>query len=131
MVKQEPLVCTPKSLPRSRLVEAAHRARAINPTNHPPIEHLARVARGLSPTPMRIAVLTTKYWGAAGVKLTAWNVEGHGARRTNTLTGDYLYLKTVRRWVLCFSIQYGFLRLRQRSTMVAKLERRMKMGIGY
>src|SRR5882724_8056937 len=70
MVKQEPLVCTPKSLPRSRLVEAAHRARAINPTNHPPIEHLARVARGLSPTPMRIAVLTTKYWGAAGVKLT-------------------------------------------------------------
>lgn len=64
------LVCTPKRLPPSKLVEAARIARAINPINHPPIERLTRVMRGFTPSLARIAVLTTKYWGNRGIRLT-------------------------------------------------------------
>lgn len=64
------IVCSLKSLPRRKLVEAAERARDINPANHPQVERLAGVMRGFNPTPMRIAVMTAKYWGSAGVKLT-------------------------------------------------------------
>ncbi len=64
------LVCTPKALPRHKWEAAARVARGINPVNHPPIERLTRVMPGFSPTPMHIAVLTTKYWGSGGVRLT-------------------------------------------------------------
>jgi hypothetical protein len=64
------VVCTPKSLPTSKLVAAAHVARTINPVNHPPVERLTRVMRGFMPSPLRIAVLTTKYWGTKGIRLT-------------------------------------------------------------
>ena len=67
---ETPITCTPKALPRNKIVEAAERARHINPVNHPPVERLMGVMRGFNPTPMRIAVLTSKYWGTAGVKLT-------------------------------------------------------------
>jgi hypothetical protein len=63
------IVCTPRSLPASKLVAAAQIARTINPVNHPPVERLTRVMRGFTPSPMRIAVLTTKYWGNKGVRL--------------------------------------------------------------
>jgi hypothetical protein len=66
----EPIVCTPKALPRKQWLEAADRARQINPVNYPPVERMAGLMRGFSPTPMRIAVMTTKYWGPAGVRLT-------------------------------------------------------------
>ena len=52
------IVCSLKSLPRRQLVEAAERARDINPANHPQVERLAGVMRGFNPTPMRIAVMT-------------------------------------------------------------------------
>jgi len=69
--KQYPvLVCTPKRLPDSKMVEAARIARTINPINHPPIERLTRVMRGFTPSLARIAVLTTKYWGNKGIRLT-------------------------------------------------------------
>lgn len=67
---QSPMVCTPKVLPTSKLVAAARVARAVNPLNHPPVERLARVMRGFTPSPLRIAVMTTKYWGNRGVRLT-------------------------------------------------------------
>jgi hypothetical protein len=51
-------------------VAAAQVARTINPVNHPPIERLTRVMRSFTPSPLRIAVLTTKYWGNKGVRLT-------------------------------------------------------------
>lgn len=69
-MKREPIACTLKSLPRGKFVEAAQRARAINPVNHPPVERMRGIVRGFSPTPMRIAVLTTKYWGPTGTNLT-------------------------------------------------------------
>lgn len=67
---QDVIVCTPKRLPAAKLVEAARIARTINPINHPPIERLVRVMRGFTPSPMRLAVLTTKYWGNKGIRLT-------------------------------------------------------------
>src|SRR5215813_15475675 len=66
----EQMVCTPKLLPRHKWQSAAKIATEINPINHPPIERLVRVVAGFSPTPEHISVLTTKYWGVAGLRLT-------------------------------------------------------------
>ena len=66
----EYLACTPKSLPRTKWVEAAKTARSINPANHPSLANLRSLMPGFTPTPERIAVVTTKFWGNAGVKLT-------------------------------------------------------------
>jgi hypothetical protein len=64
------IVCTPKSLPPELQIEAAKTASEINPVNHAPVERLARVLPGYVPKPEHIAVLTTRYWGAGGVRLT-------------------------------------------------------------
>jgi hypothetical protein len=64
------LVCTPKRLPVELLVSAARTAVEINPLNHPPLYRLTRVLPDFKPTPERIAVITTKYWGVKGVRLT-------------------------------------------------------------
>ena len=66
----EYLVCTPKRLPKRMWIAAAERARAINPVNHPPLHRLRSIMPGFAPTKQRIAVVTTKYWGAHGVQLT-------------------------------------------------------------
>jgi hypothetical protein len=67
---KQTLVCTPKRLPEEMLVAAARTAVEINPLNHPPLHRLTRVLRDFRTTPQRIAVVTTKYWGIAGVRLT-------------------------------------------------------------
>jgi hypothetical protein len=64
------LVCTPKRLPKRMWIAAAERARAINPVNHPPLHRLRSIMPGFAPTKQRIAVVTTKYWGPKGVRLT-------------------------------------------------------------
>jgi hypothetical protein len=64
------LVCLPKRLTKTQLVEAARHAIEINPMNRPPVERLAALGKGFVSTPQRIAVLTTAYWGTSGVKLT-------------------------------------------------------------
>ena len=66
----QPIVCLPKRLPRKLWVEAARNAAAINPLNHPPVNRLMMVSPSFKPTPQSIAVLTTKFWGNKGVKLT-------------------------------------------------------------
>lgn len=63
------IVCLPRMLPRSRWIEAAHRATAINPVNRPAAERLGLVEHGLVLTTEHIAVMTTKYWHSGGVKL--------------------------------------------------------------
>ena len=79
------MVCTPRSLPASKLVAAARMASTINPVNHPPVERLARVMRGFAPSPMRIAVLTTKYWGSKGVRLTVVFLDHPPAERRSRI----------------------------------------------
>lgn len=66
----DPIVCSPRSLPKASRVAAAQHAIEANPQNRPAAEALHGVMRGLNLTPERIAVMTTKYWGAAGVHLT-------------------------------------------------------------
>jgi hypothetical protein len=56
-------------LPRALWVSAAAQATAINPVNHPPVGRLAQVLAA-APSPMQIALLTTKKWHTVGVHLT-------------------------------------------------------------
>src|SRR5215831_815959 len=64
------ITCTPRRLPDDKVIEAAQTAVRINPYNHPRLARLASTVPGFRPTPMRIAVVTQKYWGAQGVHLT-------------------------------------------------------------
>jgi hypothetical protein len=64
------ITCTPKSLPSHKMVEAAVHAVEENPANHAPVARLLATMPGFVPTKEHIALLTTKYWGAAGVRLT-------------------------------------------------------------
>lgn len=66
----ELICCTPKHLPRSLSIAAAQKATAINPLNHPQVQHWAALAPNFAPTVERIAVLTTKFWHTNGVRLT-------------------------------------------------------------
>ena len=65
------LVCTPKTLPTRLLVKAAETAKHINPANAPVLGPLAAVAGGFQVAdPLRIAVVTSKYWGPTPRQLT-------------------------------------------------------------
>ena len=69
-MKQELICCRLRHLPAGRLLEAARIATRINPVNQPRLDQLAGMMRGFRPSPKRIAVMTTAYWGPAGVRLT-------------------------------------------------------------
>jgi hypothetical protein len=62
--------CTVKVLPEELRVEAARRAIQINPANAPAREMIAAAAPGHLPSPAHLALLTSSYWGAGGVRLT-------------------------------------------------------------
>lgn len=64
------ITCSPRSLPREKWVDAAKTATSVNPVNHPPLEQLGALMKGFQPTAEHIALVTTKYWGSGGVKLT-------------------------------------------------------------
>jgi len=61
------LTCSPRILPKRLLIEAAKTARTINPVNAPALAPFA--AAGVQ-DPLRIAVLTSKYWGPSPRTLT-------------------------------------------------------------
>ena len=64
-------VCTPKTLPTRLLVKAAETAKRINPANAPVLGPLAVVPEGFQVAdPLRIAVVTSKYWGPTPRQLT-------------------------------------------------------------
>jgi Astacin (Peptidase family M12A) len=67
---RDPIVCLPRRLPRKLWVAAARTATEINPVNHPNLNRLVGIMPGFEPTKERIAVVTTKYWGSGGVRLT-------------------------------------------------------------
>ncbi|HKN58761.1 MAG TPA: hypothetical protein VJV97_07895, partial [Gemmatimonadaceae bacterium] len=66
----DPIVCTPKSLPREKWVDAARKAVEINPANQPPSALVARGLGGPGSQLERIAVMIAKRWHTAGVRLT-------------------------------------------------------------
>jgi Astacin (Peptidase family M12A) len=67
---QEIMTCTPKALPKRLLIKAGEVAARINPVNAPAFGPLAEVAADLRLEPLRIAVMTAKYWGPAPRQLT-------------------------------------------------------------
>jgi hypothetical protein len=76
---QEPAVCTPKRLPDRLRVAAARTAIRHNPANAPAFGPVAMALIGVPPTPERIAVLASKYWGPAQRRLTVSFVESTAA----------------------------------------------------
>lgn len=75
MAKTKFIGCSIKQLPDAEVIPAAARAVEVNPVNCPPPGALAgligtALAIDAAPSPAHLAVLTTKYWGAGGVKLT-------------------------------------------------------------
>lgn len=61
--------CRIKTLPAHQRVEAATNAIRVNPSNRPS-EQILNQATGAVIPPEHLALLTSKYWGAAGVHLT-------------------------------------------------------------
>jgi Hemopexin/Astacin (Peptidase family M12A) len=62
--------CTIKSLPQDQWISAAKQAIEANPVNAPAVQALRATTLSDVLTPQHIAVLTAKYWGSKGVKLT-------------------------------------------------------------
>lgn len=62
--------CTIKQLPPEQRRSAAERAVQINPNNAPAIQQLAQAQPGTVISPDHLALLTAKYWGNDGVRLT-------------------------------------------------------------
>ncbi len=64
------IVCTPKSLPRTRWVAAAQEAVRINPANHPHSGDVTRALMDGGPPRERLAIMVGKRWPASGIRLT-------------------------------------------------------------
>jgi hypothetical protein len=64
------IVCTPKSLPTTRLATVARRAIEINPANAVEQRTVVRTPVGRRGGPRRLAVLIGRRWPASGVRLT-------------------------------------------------------------
>src|SRR5215467_14019854 len=63
-------ICTIKTLPQEHWISAATKAIAINPANAPAM-HLLRLALAdVVIPPEHLALLTARYWGSGGVRLT-------------------------------------------------------------
>ena len=62
--------CTIKRLPPKAWQQAARDAVVVNPANAPAVDALAQAAPEAVIDPQHLALLTAKYWGAGGVKLT-------------------------------------------------------------
>ncbi len=62
--------CTIRQLPESKLIPAADTAVKLNQFNAPVIHQLRQVMPNIVDHPSRLAIMTSKYWGIGGVKLT-------------------------------------------------------------
>src|SRR5438105_14787896 len=72
-------VCTPKSLPSRDHVAAARTAVGINPVNEPRLDRFAAAFPDVPITLERAAVMTSKYWGPVGIRLTVGFIDGASA----------------------------------------------------
>jgi hypothetical protein len=62
--------CSIKLLPKGQWISAAQNASRINPVNAPAVFTLRQAAASAVIKPEHLALLTAKYWGKAGVRLT-------------------------------------------------------------
>lgn len=71
-LKSHLIGCALRNLPTEAQIEAARRACEINPSNAPALVEMHCGEPGVTPEaldPMRLAVLTSRYWGDKGVRL--------------------------------------------------------------
>ncbi|KAK5053314.1 hypothetical protein LTR84_002288 [Exophiala bonariae] len=68
--------CTIKTLPSDKWVSAAARAVEHNPANAPMVQMLHQEVAGGILSPSHLTLLTGKYWGSAGVRLTVSFLDG-------------------------------------------------------
>lgn len=66
-------------LPQHKWQPAAERAIDLNHFNAPALKHLRRARPGDATDKERLALLTTKYWGVNGVRLTVGFMDGGSA----------------------------------------------------
>ena len=79
--------CSIKFLPESQWIEAAKKAVEINPSNAPALHQLRAAAPGAVIEPAHLALLTSKYFGVAGVRLTVSFMDNPAANlRTRILS---------------------------------------------
>src|SRR5262245_32162069 len=64
------ITCTPRVIPYQKVIPAAEAAVRINHLNQPNLEPLSAIPGFSLPSPDHLAVVTSKYWGLDGVKLT-------------------------------------------------------------
>ncbi|MBV9392323.1 MAG: peptidase M12 [Verrucomicrobia bacterium] len=95
-----PLACTPKRLHPSLRIQAAQKAVQINPVNHAPVQRLSSVIPGYVALPEHIALVTTKYWGAQGVRLTVGFLDGPEAALRS------LILKNMNAWNATANVRF-------------------------
>lgn len=65
-----PSICTIKLLPEEQWIAAAEKAIEINPANAPAVHMLRLAVPAATISPEKLALLTAKYWGIGGVRLT-------------------------------------------------------------
>jgi hypothetical protein len=95
------VVCTPKMLPKRLLVKAAETARLINPVNALVIGPLAAATEDFHvDEPLRIAVLTSKYWGPTPRQLTVSFMEPTPSDLRNRI------LKHMNAWTMTACISF-------------------------
>jgi len=66
----EIIVCTPRALPKAKVVAAAAKAIEANPANQPPTSVVSFAMAGKSLPQFKISVMVGKRWPASGVRLT-------------------------------------------------------------
>lgn len=66
---RDPIVCTPRSLPKNLIVAAATRAIKVNPANQPPTTMVSRAMRVGAVPEARISVMVGRRWPVTGVRL--------------------------------------------------------------
>jgi Astacin (Peptidase family M12A) len=95
-VDGELMCCTPKSIPDRLIMKAAEVAAKINPVNMPMSTAFARTVAGFEiMEPLRIAAITTKYWGPTPRRLTVSFMENTPADlRARILTHLNAWTKT-------------------------------------
>ncbi|NMO89522.1 M12 family metallopeptidase [Actinomycetospora sp. TBRC 11914] len=78
---EEPLTCTPRALPDRLLVAAAQTAARVNPMNSPVVSGSASAVGASTDAvePLRIAVMTSKYWRPVPRTLTVSFLEAADA----------------------------------------------------
>jgi hypothetical protein len=69
-------ICSIKLLPQAQWIDAASTATRINPANAPDLRTLNFAAPDVVIEPAHLALLTAKYWGSGGVRLTVGFLDG-------------------------------------------------------